>query len=692
MLMKPNISIPQNQKIRLRSLHGENRHFYVHRNAEFCYSLRNRSSFASRLAGSVSAGSNAGDLQAQTSSASLISAASVASDDVLPSISQDARLATAKIKQNGVEIYIVGISHVSKASCFHIREVIKAVKPDTVVIELCKDRAGLLLDETTPPQLWHTQKLAFPNYSPGYGWPSEVELKRLLKSNSGDSLTLKDIEDDVVMLLSTGLFSSVQPRTTPPQILDAPRFVRKRGGRIQTAAPLGAVEFYLTPRKLPEIKEITIEVCAKDLDVDSSVLEGICKTLREKSKSNSLTLDVLMHARAEIYKLLKTMNKTNRFSTSFSGIESGFISVQIVESSNDVHLTGLESTAHGGKGIGIQPFHRRSRQSTENDGGWNFKLGTLTEENSSDSESKIGNYSEHPIVNEGNENLPEFVPYSPNEFASNQMMLEKENDFEMKNDIIDRFAQFLTRKYGELQASAGRRVGVSPGQAWRIAVEEAVACGSTQILMGDQPSSITGRNLAKGLWNTFSLWLVGASVSGIVSGFIGFQIMESREALAVGIFGALIPVSAAVFSLVAPLQEVESLSKLSPTGIEEAVKVKESLQGSTDPYFLWGEDALLKWPGALSSVLESRDAFMVTVLQAATNSRTNEMPPAFIQTYDGSTINYKYSMPGSQCDPHICPPGIGEGTYTPAQAKRIVAIVGTAHVRGMLELLAKSES
>lgn len=54
------------------------------------------------------------------------------------------------------------------------------------------------------------------------------------------------------------------------------------------------------------------------------------------------------------------------------------------------------------------------------------------------------------------------------------------------------------------------------------------------------------------------------------------------------------------------------------------------LQSNLDkPFYVWGEDALLSWPGAESPIIAERDAFMARVLAAtATNSNCNA--PAFV--------------------------------------------------------------
>eukprot|EP00903_Cladosiphon_okamuranus_P020592 g18902.t1 len=44
-----------------------------------------------------------------------------------------------------LELYVLGTSHVSAASAANVRRVLRAVRPQSVVVELCKSRAGLMM-------------------------------------------------------------------------------------------------------------------------------------------------------------------------------------------------------------------------------------------------------------------------------------------------------------------------------------------------------------------------------------------------------------------------------------------------------------------------------------------------------------------------------------------------------------------
>ena len=44
------------------------------------------------------------------------------------------------------------------------------------------------------------------------------------------------------------------------------------------------------------------------------------------------------------------------------------------------------------------------------------------------------------------------------------------------------------------------------------------------------------------------------------------------------------------------------------------------------PFYVWGEDALLSWPGAESALIRERDAFMARVLAAVAAGSTCNAP------------------------------------------------------------------
>ena len=53
-----------------------------------------------------------------------------------------------------MQVYILGVSHISRESCQEIQDLIQTVRPEVLILELCKDRLRLLLD-----QVWQTPQL-----------------------------------------------------------------------------------------------------------------------------------------------------------------------------------------------------------------------------------------------------------------------------------------------------------------------------------------------------------------------------------------------------------------------------------------------------------------------------------------------------------------------------------------------------
>lgn len=129
-----------------------------------------------------------------------------------------------------VQVYILGMSHVSRDSCKHTTQLIATVKPDLVLIELCKDRVGLLVDPALPqPQYWHTSviKLQIANSTaqqPAVGHACD-SLLTTMQCQSGKAFSAHQIEQDCTQLLASGMFGSVVPVTKQASQTDAPMFV-----------------------------------------------------------------------------------------------------------------------------------------------------------------------------------------------------------------------------------------------------------------------------------------------------------------------------------------------------------------------------------------------------------------------------------------------------------------------------------
>lgn len=131
-------------------------------------------------------------------------------------------------KGQAAKVYLVGVSHVSKRQAEGVKQLIRAVRPDVIGVELCKDRVGLLVDaspESEATNLWHARKVTIEGL-PGYdeAFPTEGQLKELLGTRPGRPVSMQDIEADVFTLLATGLFKSVKPGAINGTLDDAPEF------------------------------------------------------------------------------------------------------------------------------------------------------------------------------------------------------------------------------------------------------------------------------------------------------------------------------------------------------------------------------------------------------------------------------------------------------------------------------------
>ena len=128
-----------------------------------------------------------------------------------------------------VQVYILGASHVSRQSCTQATELISTVKPEIVLLELCKDRVDLLVDPSMPPpQHWHSRGISFHSNFPQQSSFTATACKKLLsqlRCQPGRSFAACDIEQDCIQLLASGMFASVVPETQPASFADAPMFV-----------------------------------------------------------------------------------------------------------------------------------------------------------------------------------------------------------------------------------------------------------------------------------------------------------------------------------------------------------------------------------------------------------------------------------------------------------------------------------
>ncbi|KAF5826088.1 hypothetical protein DUNSADRAFT_4909 [Dunaliella salina] len=164
----------------------------------------------------------------------------------------------------------------------------------------------------------------------------------------------------------------------------------------------------------------------------------------------------------------------------------------------------------------------------------------------------------------------------------------------------------------------------SSGAAWQAALQASSEVGSQQLLLIDRPTVVTERKLADALLEKSSARILGA-VGGVLSSIVGGIATDILPAstefgLVVGAFGLAIGI---LWPLIGPVTEISKLADLSAEEIEAAVAVREPIASGdlSQPLKLFGEDAILDWPGALDVVIRERDAYMARTMAAAASGK-----------------------------------------------------------------------
>ncbi len=81
----------------------------------------------------------------------------------------------APTRSRAGELFILGTAHVSEKSATDVKRAIELCKPDVLLVELCRARAGLLLQRAEPPP-------ADDAPAPELGW---ADIKRTLAERQG---------------------------------------------------------------------------------------------------------------------------------------------------------------------------------------------------------------------------------------------------------------------------------------------------------------------------------------------------------------------------------------------------------------------------------------------------------------------------------------------------------------------------
>eukprot|EP00775_Hariotina_reticulata_P012413 gene12413-12548_t len=516
-----------------------------------------------------------------------------------------------------------------------VTKLVRAVRPDVVMVELCKERLALLVDPENPDrraETWHCRQVSLEGVPEDPLWPGTAQLLQLLNSRIGAAVTTQEIEDDVSRLLATGLFGKARPAAASALKGEAPQFAAVKpevedeednnnstsaapaaaAGEsegavyagdvsLQMVPPLGGLKFVVEPRVLPLISSMET--------ADGADKEEKDKDDKDSSPSSDSSLPIYLKARARLAALFPDPSQVV---VTFTGVESGRVEVLVRASraADPAFVSGLESSAPGGEGVNIESF-RPQRSSIQ------LSPGMLLPAEAAERLAAVRAARQAARVlgpPPGWQQRNEFRFWQQDEVkaAADQPQLPS-------NPVTDTFASLMTGLYSKLQAGAGDQVGITPGAAWRAALEAACEVGSQQVLLGDRPTDVSQRRLA-------------SSITGASGG-----------------------------RLLAALGLMDNLDK---------------------PFYVWGEDALLRWPGAEQPLIQERDQFMGRALAAAATGR-NPNVPLYVADQESGQLIWRYMVPQGSTS-FSAPAGSGDGPVEPlAGPTAVVAVVGSAHVRGM---------
>ena len=597
---------------------------------------------------------------------------------------------------------------------------ISAVAPDAVLVEVCNDRLGLLLpprDKDAPtPQVWHTSGVRLDGTpSDVDGWPSTDALLSVCRTSPGVPVTTSDIEADCVALQATGLFRSVRPSTTMPRSGAAPAYLATASSSppMAPAMPLGDVVFATTPRDLPPPTSVAWRldsgVEAAGATVDAAAADAAAARLATGTDAAAATgkrgavVGVLAGAAPGLAALVAGVPPGRRARVSYSGIETGRLEIVFKldgegegEGGKSLHaspslLTGLEESAVGGVGPGIEPFvpYRGPLPLTK----------TMRVDNLADvlpvETVSVDDVAAAAGGERGGDVATSFVGRWPPPRVPKTGDDDDEEDDEDASSTpsssspltpaLDWLACTLTKRYARYQSAAGDKAGVEDGAAWRAALAAADATRTTAaVVVADAPSTRVARKLAARV--ALAVPVAAAAAVGIVAAAataIDGGLVEGDAAITAVRAAAVAGVSACVWPFVAPLVEVRSFASKTAAELEALVAPTEPLSITTRSRY-WGEDALLGWPGATQPLIDDRDAYMAAVAHAAAGGEA--LAPAYARDKGGSGPSvWRYAAPAAAAAiKGAAPPRVGEGEYAlPPTPRAIVAVVGTAHVPGM---------
>lgn len=391
------------------------------------------------------------------------------------------------------KVYILAMSHVSAVSCEQVRQLIRTVRPDVVMVEVCKDRVGLLATE--PPsgdRMWHAPSVRINGIPDLPGFPDADDLIPRLICKPGRPLSIVDIEDDARALLSTGLFRTVRPAALPSTEQDAPLFIVNPSGdkdsesrvRVDTVPPFNALEFRCEARPLPPVSSFSLRVDSNAVDAGVELtapqIAELEDTIRkDANRENANTLEVLMEARARI---LEAAESPVPVCIEFSNVEGGAVEAVLQLQRSEEFVSGLEASAQYGEGFGIEAV-KPMQQGEGVTIGLTSRLPAEVVDRLK-RQARVAAGIEEEYVEGGSAEqeagmtgakgkvLPRDVLRGRGRTQWRQWTWREKataaDEDPAPQPLKDLVANTLTQWYGNLQGKSGDTAGVEAGDAWRV--------------------------------------------------------------------------------------------------------------------------------------------------------------------------------------------------------------------------------
>ena len=511
---------------------------------------------------------------------------------------------------------------------------------------------------------WYASAVSLSGLPSSPSFPAESSLLAGLRTRPQRAiLPSTDLDADIEDLLSTGIFAFAQVEISPPAQYAYPGLTLPPGATSPTdvvpVPPLGSVTFSVTPRQLPGI--ISLKLATPDPAFESALAAA-----QARVNQKTPTLEVLLALHADLL-------AAGAPSASFAQVMSGNVVINIPAPStyagSSLPRTGLEASARGP------------------DGAWASDIRAPRSLAAPDAQRIARAFRDsNPLPTSG-----EAMNFSP--FRSWKGESRATAAPPPAGSPGDALAMSLTEQYGDLQKKAAKRTGVTPGEAWRASVAACLRVNVPLVVMGDRPTDETRRRFGSAIFGATASRAAGAVAVAVatVAGATGPLGLDIGPSLAAGVAMAAVGATFVALPLVGPLKEMGEFSELpSAAEIERAVAVKEPLHGKRETTKLWGEDALIGWPGAYDPIIGDRDRFMALAIARAAAGKGGVAP---VWSLDRSGATYRYGMPADGRGLTSCPVGEGDGELEVApgprrddgrQGRVVVAIVGTAHTGGIV--------